>query len=224
MTSPSLPLRVDAAQKKYGAVQALAGASLEVQPGKLIGLLGPNGAGKTTLIRAIAGRVVLDAGTIELFGRKVTPKDPRPEIWASAMGTIEQHPVTGLGFGRGIARRAMVEELGNILFGHAHNLLLETAVGSGLPGAALLLFLICMTAYNGWRLARGDDAQAAVYGIALVGIVAGMFVRNMTDVQLARQNALLYWGVVGMMLGLGSVRRASKLNSTLRGDLRHPTR
>ena len=80
MTSPNLPLRVDAAQKKYGAVQALAGASLEVQPGKLIGLLGPNGAGKTTLIRAIAGRVVLDAGTIELFGRQVTPQDPRPEI------------------------------------------------------------------------------------------------------------------------------------------------
>ena len=75
-----LPLRVDAAQKKYGSVQALAGASLEVQPGKLIGLLGPNGAGKTTLIRAIAGRVVLDSGTIELFGRKLTPKDPRAEI------------------------------------------------------------------------------------------------------------------------------------------------
>jgi len=75
-----MPLRVDAAHKKYGDVQALAGASLEVQPGKLIGLLGPNGAGKTTLIRAIAGRVLLDSGTIELFGRTLTARDPRPEI------------------------------------------------------------------------------------------------------------------------------------------------
>jgi ABC-2 type transport system ATP-binding protein len=84
MTSPSavavLPLKVDGAQKKYGSVVALAGASLEVQPGKLVGLLGPNGAGKTTLIKAIAGRVSLDAGRIELFGRTLTPKDPRHEI------------------------------------------------------------------------------------------------------------------------------------------------
>ena len=38
-------------------------------PGELLGLLGPNGAGKTTLVRALAGRVRLDGGSIELFGR-----------------------------------------------------------------------------------------------------------------------------------------------------------
>ena len=84
MTSPAaaaaLPLRIEDARKKYGSVQALAGASLEVRPGTLIGLLGPNGAGKTTLIRAISGRVRLDAGRIELFGRTLTSTDPRPEI------------------------------------------------------------------------------------------------------------------------------------------------
>ena len=59
---------------------ALAGASFEVRRGELVGLLGPNGAGKTTLIRAIAGRLRLDAGTIALFGRMLAPDDPRPEI------------------------------------------------------------------------------------------------------------------------------------------------
>ncbi len=35
----------------------------------MLGLLGPNGAGKSTLVRALTGRVRLDAGEIRLFGR-----------------------------------------------------------------------------------------------------------------------------------------------------------
>ncbi len=74
------PLGIDGATKRYGTVEALAGVSLDVRAGELVGLLGPNGAGKTTLIKAIAGRVRLDAGSIRLFGRVLTPEDPRAEI------------------------------------------------------------------------------------------------------------------------------------------------
>jgi len=42
---------------------------MELFEGELLALLGPNGAGKTTLIRALSGRVRLDKGTIEMFGR-----------------------------------------------------------------------------------------------------------------------------------------------------------
>ena len=62
-------LAVRDAQKSYGAVQALRGVSLELRQGELLGLLGPNGAGKTTLVRALAGRLKLDGGAIELVGR-----------------------------------------------------------------------------------------------------------------------------------------------------------
>jgi len=141
---------------------------------------------------------------VELSPGAAVAKDPRFEIWASAMDTIQDHPVTGLGFGRGIDRRSLTEELGNPQFWHAHNLILETAVEAGLPGAALLLLLICATAYRGWRLARNTDAPAAAYGTALVALVAGMFLRNMTDTLLVRQNALLFWGVAALLLGLGA--------------------
>jgi ABC-2 type transport system ATP-binding protein len=83
MTTPgaaALPLTVEGAKKRYGQTEALAGVSFEVRPAELVGLLGPNGAGKTTLIKAIAGRVSLDAGTIHLFGRQLARTDPRPEI------------------------------------------------------------------------------------------------------------------------------------------------
>jgi linearmycin/streptolysin S transport system ATP-binding protein len=74
------PLAVDAASKRFGTVQALAGVSLAVGRGELIGLLGPNGAGKTTLIRAIAGRIRLDAGVVRLFGRALAAGDSRAEL------------------------------------------------------------------------------------------------------------------------------------------------
>jgi ABC-2 type transport system ATP-binding protein len=62
-------LTIDNARKTFGAVVALDGASFVLRRGELLALLGPNGAGKTTLIRAIAGRVRLDAGEIRLFDR-----------------------------------------------------------------------------------------------------------------------------------------------------------
>jgi hypothetical protein len=35
-------------------------------------------------------------------------------------------------------------------------------------------------------------------------VLAGMLVRNMTDTLLVRQNALVFWGVVGLLLGLAA--------------------
>jgi ABC-2 type transport system ATP-binding protein len=63
-----LPLRVVSLAKRFGQTLALDGVSLEVRAGECVGLLGPNGAGKSTLIRSIVGRVVPDAGSVEVFG------------------------------------------------------------------------------------------------------------------------------------------------------------
>jgi ABC-2 type transport system ATP-binding protein len=78
--SSDLPLAVQGAEKRFGDVRALAGASLDVRRGELVGLLGPNGAGKTTLIKAIAGRLKLDAGLIRVFGSALAREDERLEI------------------------------------------------------------------------------------------------------------------------------------------------
>ena len=42
--------------------------SLTVAGGEVVALLGPNGAGKTTLMRAIAGRLRLDDGSVSVLG------------------------------------------------------------------------------------------------------------------------------------------------------------
>jgi ABC-2 type transport system ATP-binding protein len=73
-------LTVTGARKSFGAVQALDGASLALREGELLALLGPNGAGKTTLIRAIAGRVQLDAGEIRLFDAPLRGRSTPPQL------------------------------------------------------------------------------------------------------------------------------------------------
>jgi ABC-2 type transport system ATP-binding protein len=64
-------LSVSKACKRFVSTQALDGAELSLERGQMLLLLGPNGAGKTTLIRAVAGRVRLDSGTIELMGHEI---------------------------------------------------------------------------------------------------------------------------------------------------------
>lgn len=54
--------------KRFDQVQALDHVSFPIAEGEIVGLLGPNGAGKTTAIRALAGLISIDAGTIRLFG------------------------------------------------------------------------------------------------------------------------------------------------------------
>ncbi|MCO5171251.1 MAG: ABC transporter ATP-binding protein [Planctomycetes bacterium] len=57
--------------KRYDATVAVAGVSLRVERGALLGLIGPNGAGKTSLLRMIATLARADRGAVHLFGRDV---------------------------------------------------------------------------------------------------------------------------------------------------------
>lgn len=58
--------------KHYGAVQALKGASLKIEPGRITALLGSNGSGKSTLVKVLAGLVSPNAGSIVVNGQQAT--------------------------------------------------------------------------------------------------------------------------------------------------------
>jgi ABC-2 type transport system ATP-binding protein len=82
-------LKIAGAHKSFGETRALAGADVELRAGEWLALLGPNGAGKTTLVRAVAGRVRLDDGTIALLGREMNGGREDREVRRS-LGIVPQ--------------------------------------------------------------------------------------------------------------------------------------
>ena len=53
-------------------LRALAGVSLEVRPGRIVGLVGPNGSGKSTLVNIVSGIYRADAGQVLFEGSDIS--------------------------------------------------------------------------------------------------------------------------------------------------------
>lgn len=61
--------------KQFGGVYALHDVDLELKKGTVLALLGENGAGKSTLMKILTGVITKDAGTIEMYGKEINPKN-----------------------------------------------------------------------------------------------------------------------------------------------------
>src|SRR6476659_8657421 len=83
-------IEVQQVHKRFGAVHALTGVDLRIEPGEFFGLLGPNGAGKTTLISILAGLARADSGTLSVMGHDVG-RDYR--LTRRALGVVPQELV-----------------------------------------------------------------------------------------------------------------------------------
>jgi D-xylose transport system ATP-binding protein len=70
-------------QVSFGGVHAVAGVTMDLHPGEVVGVVGGNGAGKTTLMRTLSGARPPDAGQIFVNGQPVTIGNPRD---AKALG------------------------------------------------------------------------------------------------------------------------------------------
>jgi ABC-2 type transport system ATP-binding protein len=64
--TPAVALR--GLTRRFGAVTAVDGLDLTIEPGEIVAFLGPNGAGKTTTIDVLLGLSRPDAGTVEVYG------------------------------------------------------------------------------------------------------------------------------------------------------------
>lgn len=65
-------IRVETLHKHYGAVHALDGLDMTVEPGTVYGFLGPNGAGKTTTLRILTGLARPTSGRASVAGVDLT--------------------------------------------------------------------------------------------------------------------------------------------------------
>jgi len=73
-------------KKAFRGLQALAGVTLEVRAGEILGLIGPNGSGKSTLINVVSGYYRADSGRVVLDGLDIA--------------RVRAHRIAGLGVAR----------------------------------------------------------------------------------------------------------------------------
>jgi peptide/nickel transport system ATP-binding protein len=64
-------------RRDSGRVRAVAGASISVSRGQIVGLVGESGCGKSSLARAAVGLVRTAGGTVRFDGREVSPLSRR---------------------------------------------------------------------------------------------------------------------------------------------------
>lgn len=147
---------------RFGAVHALAGVSVTLEPGQVTVLVGPNGAGKSTLLGVLLGLVRADAGELRVndgtvvVGRGGLPRHLRarlgylPEAVAFAEGLTGRQVLSFFGHARGVDARAvthMLEEVGLTLAadravrGYSRGMRQRLGLGAALLGEPELLVL-----------------------------------------------------------------------------------
>ncbi len=128
-------------------------------------------------------------------------QDIRWELWRFSLEKIAERPWSGGGFGRDVFDKLYADfHPENPLLWHAHNMVLDKGIQMGIPGMAAFLFLwfvLCRA------LARhlGASPRRHALAVAALATVAAVFTKNMTDDFFVRDTALLFWLLMGAMIG-----------------------
>ena len=96
----SAMIEVAGLSKRFGAIQAVDGISLEVHKGEVLGFLGPNGAGKSTTMKMITGFLEPDSGTARVCGFDIgrDPIEAKKRFGYMPEGAPSYQEMTPLGF------------------------------------------------------------------------------------------------------------------------------
>ena len=128
--------------------------------------------------------------------------DERPVIWRIAAEKVADAPLLGHGYGRDIVGEDMrrgLQRASVLPYNHAHSVFLDVALQLGGVGSAIFVAMMAALAvalFAGRRTAAG--LPIAIAGLALMTAYA---LKNVTDDFYFRTNSLLFWAVMGMMLG-----------------------
>jgi branched-chain amino acid transport system ATP-binding protein len=75
--------------KTFGGLVAVAGVTLSIDRGRIVGLIGPNGAGKTTVFNLITGSVKPDDGHVFFSGRTINGLKPHQVVALGVARTFQ---------------------------------------------------------------------------------------------------------------------------------------
>jgi O-antigen ligase len=160
------------------------------------------GVSAAMLLTVIRSRFLAETSSGGLF--EFLSRDPRLELWEFSLRQIWMHPLVGTGFGLGSAKSVLdAQHFEDPQLWHAHNIFLNYGLQMGIPGMIVLLVIFIAIAREFTSLYRSRDDTCSKLGAAGLAIVAGIVVKSMTDIHLGRNNSLLFWALIGMILGYG---------------------
>lgn len=92
MSAPHGRVRFEGITKLHGAVAALKGIDLAIEPGEFFALLGPSGSGKSTTLRILAGLDMPTSGRVFVDGSDITALDSRERDVAMVFQSYALYP------------------------------------------------------------------------------------------------------------------------------------
>jgi O-antigen ligase len=135
--------------------------------------------------------------------------DPRPAIWTAYLDIAGRQPWFGVGLGRMVPSRAYhlsdddeLRRIDSQAATHAHNVLLDLVLQVGVVGLAIWAWLHFEILRLVLRRARDGGDREKAWAAAAVALVLAMLVKNSTNDLIVFANAILFWALVGTMLGL----------------------
>lgn len=172
-------------------------------------------------IQLLIAMLVLCAVSLVAFDYVVHRKlalvaDVRFDLWSFVWDRFLEHPWTGQGFGLRSFGYAYPEVLDvNSIYWHPHNLILLYATQMGIFGVAVLVVLFAAIVRELWGLYRDPNKKVMRLGAAGLAMITAVLLKNMTDVFFYRENSLLFWSLLGMILGYAAYARRTSLNRTV---------
>jgi O-antigen ligase len=177
-----------------------------------------------SVLMVIAIGLTVSAACIEIISRARFPSlppgsrsaavemimaDPRPAIWAAYVELARKRPWLGIGLGRTVPSRAYrlhddvdLRRIDSQAASHAHNVILDLVLQVGAIGLGLWLWLHLEILRLAWQRAREGGDREKAWAAAAVALVLAMLVKNSTNDLIVYGNAILFWALLGTMLGL----------------------
>jgi O-antigen ligase len=135
--------------------------------------------------------------------------DSRPAIWAAYFELAQKRPWFGVGLGRSVPSRTYnlendpaLRKIDPQAGSHAHNVLLDLVLQVGVFGLALWVWLHIEILRLAWQRARDGSDREKAWAAAAVALVLALLLKNSTNDLIVYGNAILFWALLGTILGL----------------------
>ena len=133
-------------------------------------------------------------------------------VWGFALTKLQEHPVFGLGLGKdnfyiatGRESTQLLESEGTFIPGGTHNSFLDIAVGTGIPGVFLFLWLLAAIVRAGLvQFMTNESPIPKALSLALIAVVVGMSARNFFDHMWVGTMAVMFLVIVGLCVESGA--------------------